>query len=172
MFAIDTPPTPIRDQARQRVRRILQEILGDETLIDKPGQAIRLARPDNQIGISVSHETGLSLLAIHFAGPVGIDLLKIPDDPDWAAQIPSLARDYLGPVLVRQISDQPLLQQMTGFAQAWAAHEARLKCQGLALTEWSSSLEASLAGIRVQPLALPAGYVGAIATRAAGNPGV
>ena len=166
IVAIETSRTPIRDTARQLVRTVLREILGDVELISTPGQAIRLARTDSPIGISVSHESGLSLLAVNFSGPVGIDLLRIPDDPDWTSQVQALASDYLGPKVARQMSDQTAQDRMTSFAQAWTAHEARLKCQGLALAEWSSELEASLAECCAQPLALSAGYVGAVATKA------
>ncbi len=166
IVAIETPHTPIRDTARRLVRTVLREILGDVELISTPGQAIRLARADSPIGISVSHESGLSLLAVNFSGPVGIDLLRIQDDPDWASQIQALASDYLGPKVARQMTDQAAQGRMRSFAQAWAAHEARLKCQGLALAEWSSKLEASLAECCAQPLALPAGYVGSLATKA------
>jgi 4'-phosphopantetheinyl transferase len=169
IVAIDTPHTPIRDTARQLVRSALREIMGDVELISVPGRAIRLARSDSPIGISISHENGLSLLAVNFSGPVGIDLLRIPDDPDWEAQIPMLASDYLGPTLARQLNGLAPPDRLAHFARAWAGHEARLKCLGLALTEWSSGLDASLAGIQARPLALPAGYIGAVATKAAGN---
>jgi len=166
IVAIETPHTPIRDTARRLVRTVLREILGDVELISTPGQAIRLARTDSPIGISVSHESGLSLLAINYLGPVGIDLFRIPDDPDWASQIQALASDYLGPKLARQMTDLAPQERVKNFAQAWTAHEARLKCLGLALAEWSSKLEASLAEFRAQPLALSAGYVGTVATKA------
>lgn len=166
IFAIETPHTPIRHTARQLVRSVLREILGEVELISTPGQAIRLAQADSTIGISVSHESGLSLLAINFAGPVGIDLLKTPGSPDWESQIPTLANDYLGPTIARQLTDQPVQERMANFAQAWTAHEACLKCQGLALAEWSSELDASLAECCAQPLVLPAGYVGAVVTKA------
>lgn len=62
IVAVDTPKSPIRDAARQLVRAALSEILGDAELLCEPGQAIRLAQPDSPLGISVSHENGLSLL--------------------------------------------------------------------------------------------------------------
>lgn len=167
LVAIDTPCTSVRDTARRLVRGVLREILGNVELISVPGQAICLAQADSPIGISVSHESGLSLLAVNFSGPVGIDLLRIPDDPDWEGQIPALASDYLGPTLARQLSDLAPQERLAHFAQAWTRHEARLKCQGLPLTEWSSILEASLNEYRARPLALPSGYVGAVATKAA-----
>lgn len=164
VVAVDTPDTPIRDAARQQVRAVLREILGDVELVSCPGQPIRLTGQDNPPGISVSHESGLSLLAIHRSGPVGIDLLKLPDSPDWQAQMPRLALDYLGPKIAQRIAILPHEEQMTQFAQAWTEHEASLKCQGLALEEWSAALEKKLQPCHVQQLALPTGYVGAIAT--------
>jgi len=171
VVAVDTPDTPIRDAARQLVRSALREILGDVELISKPGQPIRLARQDSPIGISVSHENGLSLLAVHFSGPVGIDLLRMPTNPDWSTQIPMLASDYLGPQRARQIAGMAPQAQIAHFARAWTEHEACLKCRGLGLEEWSPTLEAHLSPCSPRQLALPAGYVGAVATlRAAGNP--
>ena len=37
----------------------------------------------------------------------------------------------------------------------WACHEARLKCAGLALVEWSDALATQLAGIHAVPVKLP-----------------
>lgn len=168
VIAVDTPETPIRDAARRRVRDVLGEILGNVELISVPGQPIRLAGLDSPVGISVSHESGLSLLAIHFSGPVGIDLLKVADSPDWQTDIPMLARDYLGPQGARHIAGLAPSEQMLQFCRAWTEHEARLKSRGLALEEWSAALEAELSPCCVQSIALPAGYVGAVATIQAG----
>ena len=164
IVGIDTPDMPIRDTARRLVRDALREILGDVELVSAPGQPIRLAQPDSTISISVSHENGLSLLAVRRSGPVGIDLLRIPDGPDWQAQMPRLALDYLGPKIAERIAGLPHEKQMTQFAQAWTEHEARLKCRGRALEEWSTALEQLLSPCHVQQLALPAGYVGAMAS--------
>lgn len=163
IVGIDTPDTPIRDTARRLVRGVLSEILGNVELVSAPGQPIRVVH-DRLIGISVSHENGLSVLAVRRSGPVGIDLLRIPDGPDWQAQIPRLALDYLGPKIAEQITGLPHEEQMAQFAQAWTKHEARLKCRGRALEEWSTALEQLLSPCHVQQLTLPAGYVGAMAS--------
>lgn len=171
IVAVDTPETPIRDTARQLVRSVLREILGDVELISAPGQPLRLARSNSPTGISVSHETGLSLLAINFSGPVGIDLLRIPENLDWQKEMPALAAAYLGPKIARQIADLAPQGRLAHFAQAWAKHEARLKCQGLALEEWSCQLEEHLSPCCVAQLALPSAYVGAVAIlKAVENP--
>jgi 4'-phosphopantetheinyl transferase len=169
IVAVDTPDTPIRDAARQLVRAALRDILGDVELISLPGQPIRLARPGNAVGISISHETGQSLLAIHRSGPVGIDLLRIGGAHDWQPEIPLLARNYLGPKSARRIAGLSSTAQVAGFAQAWTAHEARLKCLGLVLEEWSPALEVELSCCCVQQLALPAGLVGSVATLKSGE---
>ena len=56
----------------------------DIDLTNKPGQApetnLCLSMPDKQIGISISHEQGLSIAAICLDGVVGIDLVLI--DPE------------------------------------------------------------------------------------------
>ena len=164
IIAVDTPNTPIRDTARRLIRQVLREILGDVELIADPGQPLRLAGYNSRIGISVSHEAGLSLLAVHFAGPVGIDLLRLPESPDWPAEMALLTGDYLGPERAQQIAGLPKDQQWAQFAQTWTEHEARLKCRGLALEEWNPALAAHLSPCRIQQLALPAGYVGTIAS--------
>ncbi|NTV69582.1 MAG: hypothetical protein HGA71_05470 [Azonexaceae bacterium] len=170
IVAIETPKTTIRDVARQRVRDVLRDILGDVELISSPGQPLRLAIRDNPPGISVSHEAGLSLLAIHRGGPVGVDLLRVPNAPNWQSQIAILADDYLGPYVAQQLSVAAQPEQIVQFAQAWTEHEARLKCLGVPLIEWSPHLKARLAPCRAQRLTLPDGYIGAVATlKSAGN---
>lgn len=61
---------------------------------------------------------------------------------------------------------------LIAFAAAWAAHEARLKCIGRPLVEWSPALSARLAGVRSAAVELPpwaaADHVAAVAWRAAG----
>lgn len=171
IVAVDTPNTPIRQTARQQVRGVIREILGDIELISEPGQPLRFAGQQRALNISVSHENGLSLLAICRSGQVGIDLLQVPENTGWQAEIPVLAIDYLGQKIARQISELPPKEQLVRFAQAWTKHEARLKCRGLGLVEWNSALEKHLSPCQVQTLILPAGYLGAVATlKAAENP--
>ena len=169
IVAVNTKNTSIRESARQLVRTVLREMLGDVKLISTPGQPLRLAGQDSQPGISVSHERGLSLLAIHFSGPVGVDLLRIGEPAGWQTEIPTLAVDYLGPEIAQRIARLPPPEQLAQFAQAWTDHEARLKCRGSGLEEWSHALENGLSPYGVQCLALPAGFVGAVATLKSGG---
>jgi 4'-phosphopantetheinyl transferase len=166
--AIETPETPLRDSARRIVRTALRETLDrllpveDESpeLISVPGQPIRLAPPWAGIGLSVSHEPGLSLLAINLDGPVGVDLARVAEIPD---DIGAVTRDYLGPNTARALGELPSGQRQYAFAQAWTRFEARLKCQALELREWSPELAERLAACCVADLVLPAGWVGAVA---------
>lgn len=163
IVAVDTPNTLNRDVARQQVRRVLREILGDEALISCPGQPIRLARQGSTTGISVSHEAGLSLVAVNYAGPVGIDLMRPLASADWFEQIPVLAQDYLGPEIAQGLACLPADAQVRQFAERWVEHEARMKYLGLGLEEWQPALAQRLSVCRVEQLVLPGGYIGAVA---------
>ena len=166
LVAIDTPPTAPREIARQRVRTALRTILAPllgcppeaVPLRTAPGQAPQLAQ-DNRIGLSISHEPGLSLLAVRRDGAVGIDLVRISAIPDRLA----VARDYLGPRQAAYLATLPETEQAAAFARAWSAHEAGLKCLGLALVEWSPASEARLAGCRYAEIDLPAPWMASVA---------
>lgn len=174
VLAIATPAGQDRTTARQLVRARLQSVLAAHLacpaaqveLLSSPGSGLRLAAPKHRIGLSISHESGLSLAAIHLAGQVGIDLLAVPATPAWQAEISTLAADYLGPDCARHLATLPPAQQVAAFARAWTAHEACLKLHGEGLREWNEE-EMGTAGqkarCRIRPLALPAGYVGSVA---------
>jgi len=165
---IATPETPLRDGARRIVRTALREILVDllpatresPALISVPGQPIRLAPPWAAVGLSVSHEPGLSLLAINLDGPVGVDLLRIATLP---ADSDAVTRDYLGPETARALAMLPAGLQRQAFAVAWVRFEARLKCRALELREWTPELAEQLSTCRFADLVMPAGWAGAVA---------
>lgn len=159
---IATPPGDRRAArllARQALREALAEMLdrpaGEIELTSTPGSGIRLVGTPG-IGLSVSHEEGLSLMAIHFNGAIGIDLLSHRQVAASQKDLADLARDYLGS---NETAESP-----EAFAAAWCAHEAALKCLGLPLQEWTPALGTELARCHITPLALPAGWCGAIAT--------
>jgi 4'-phosphopantetheinyl transferase len=153
-----------RATARRQIRQALSEALGSLLalpadaieLVSTPGQPLRLAGSD--IGLSVSHETGLSIAAIHLHGPVGVDLMQVQVLPDQER----LAHDYLGPQALARIA--VATDRARCFAQEWTGHEARLKCSGLALVESTPQLQARLSGLPLQALDLPDGYVGMLST--------
>ncbi|HJV93860.1 MAG TPA: 4'-phosphopantetheinyl transferase superfamily protein, partial [Azonexus sp.] len=119
-----------------------------------------LAPPWQDVGISVSHEPGLSLAVIHRAGPVGIDLLRL-DSP--LPDLDQLARDYLGPATAAALAALPATQRQAAFAGAWCRLEAGLKCLGMALGEWTPETGRQLADCTFTDIAMPAGWVAAVA---------
>ena len=175
VLQLTTPQTQDRREARLQVRTAIAHWLApslgcspeEVPLLSQPGQPLRLApvpgREELNIGIAVSHEPGLSLLALHRGGPVGIDLLVLDAAPSWEEDLPRLAQDYLGPILAAAIATLPLDEQAASFAHYWTQQEARLKCLGRGLEEWSPVLAQAIAGIDTTPLHLPSGYVGSLA---------
>jgi 4'-phosphopantetheinyl transferase len=169
VLAVKTPASPLRDNARSMIRAALRDKLmallavaaGNITLLSTPGEPIRLAPPWERIGVSVSHEAGLSLAAINLHGAVGIDLLRLGEP---LADMPALARDYLGPAAAAKLGTLPVSERPAAFAQDWTGLEARLKCLGQALSEWTPELEVQLAACTVTNLAMPTGWVAAVAT--------
>ena len=181
LSALETPLSTDRSSARRQVRAALCTLLGpqlnrpaaDIQLLSQPGQPLRLADDNHAINLSVSHEPGLSLLAVGFASRIGIDLLRQPAQPEWQDEIDRLARDYLGPDSAAQLAATRNKERPRRFAELWTQQEARLKCLGLALEEWSPALAATLAACQTLPLQLPAPYIGSVALapiKAGGNP--
>jgi 4'-phosphopantetheinyl transferase len=162
-----------RGAARARVRAALREALGQLaglpsgaiTIQSTPGSApsISFAGKDRAApGVSISHDEPLSLAAISLRGAVGVDLMRVQAIPDWRA----VARDYLGPRATALLDATPEDHRAATFARAWSAHEARLKCHGLQLAEWTLRLASQLDGCHCRELILPTGMKGAVAWRA------
>ncbi|MBY0408705.1 MAG: hypothetical protein K2Q97_00910 [Burkholderiaceae bacterium] len=150
VWALPTPPGAARDTVRALARAALAELLGDPmgevTLTNVRGEPPRaIERPG--LHLSLSHAEGLSLLACHSA-PVGVDIQALPVQADAAT-----AALFLGPNwhLAQSIkaSDAPV---SIAFKTAWTQHEARLKCAGEPLVEWSEALAAQLARCACTPL--------------------
>lgn len=169
VLCIAQPPGSDRPVARIRVRQALRSALAawldcrsaDVVLHSRPGTPVTLQSPPHPVGVSISHDEGLSLVAMAADSRVGVDLLASSQLPD-APECLQLAWEYLGPVAAQALTALPAAHQATAFARAWTAWEAKLKCAGLALGEWTPALEAALHSCAPQPLALPSGYVGAV----------
>lgn len=177
-----------RRLARQALAAALAHELGcaahDFAITDRRGEAPRavpqagcapaLAARLAATGLSISHAPGLSLVAWHPAGPVGVDVQALSEAEAIAPEDQArLAALYLGP---DSIPDQAaaLSRQAQAaintivFAHHWATHEARLKCLGEPLREWSPALHARLLACRASAIALPgvARWAAAVAWRA------
>lgn len=169
VIAVATPDSTNRTVARQRIRTALQSVLGTlwscdpagVTLTSTPGEPLLAHGPHSPTwGLSVSHEEGLSLAAVNRFGPIGVDIVRASAELDWRG----VALDYLGPDVATDIAAQPLIKQNQAFLQAWARHEAQLKCLSLGLVEWSLALQSRLVQLTVTDLNLPTGWLGAIAS--------
>jgi 4'-phosphopantetheinyl transferase len=153
---------PDRATARRTIRVALRAALAEASglpassiqLCGAPGEAPYALLDGRRIALSISHDGDLSVAALRLdGGAVGIDVMQVADVPDWQA----VARDYLGPACAAALADTP------AFARAWSAHEARLKCRGLAWVEWTACDEALLSACACLALVLPDGYVGRVA---------
>lgn len=171
VLGVTTPSTANRDFGRQHIRLALRQALA--VLLERPSEAIQLTsapgqalqidvpdQPNQRIGLSISHEPGLTLGAICLHGAVGIDLMRVENQVDWHP----VARDYLGPHACARIAAHPPALRPLAFAQEWTRREACLKCHGQALTEWQPTLEHDMLRCRMSALDLPAGLVGTVAT--------
>lgn len=172
VIGIAAAPGERREPARERIRLAARQAAAQLSglalehieLASQPGQAPRLlltrAGVKSAAGLSISHEDGLSLAAINLRGPVGVDLMRVREVPDWQA----VARDYLGGAVAAELARLAPEERAPAFARAWTAREAGLKCEGLALAEWTAL--PCTARWRGLELALPAGLCGTLVVHA------
>jgi 4'-phosphopantetheinyl transferase len=164
---VPAPRTPVRDTARDLVREALQAHLptllnsAQVSVVSDPGQAPCLAAPHEGVGLSIAHESGLSLVGVHTEGPVGVDVMQVMAMPDAL----DVARAYLGPEAAQALAKRRADQIDHEFALAWTAHEARIKCLGMQLEEWHEGLGTMLSACSLLALPLPAPWVAHLAWR-------
>lgn len=157
-----------REAARLEIRQALHEAIAqlygcspaDIMIQFSPGVSPAVSFPRSAgtrpPGISISHDGAISLAAINLGGPVGIDVMQVQDIDDWR----TVARDYLGPATLSELEAAAASQRAGALARAWTEHEARLKCHGRQLAEWTVAPLPALC----RSLELPAPFVGAVAT--------
>ena len=167
VISIGTTETNDRRLARQQIRTALTEALG--VLLDSDPLQFNLAVTSGQpprihgtsIGLSLSHESGLSVAAIHLDGAIGIDIVRrdivAAAESDWRR----LAHDYLGPAASERIEQSNPTHRLDCFSQEWTTREARLKCSGSALVEWINQPD-PLTHLAEQYLDLPTPYIGTL----------
>ena len=161
-----------RHQVRSALRSCLAEKLGcspDELEITnvrgRPAQVFRNSVPLKSLYCSISHASGSALLAWSWDEQVGVDVQAVDTDVP-VHELLAISRLYF-----EKKSHEALVQYAQGahffgaFSQAWAAQEARLKCAGLGLVEWSETLELQLQTIRCTSLVLTEYLRGAVAWR-------
>ncbi|MGV7206955.1 4'-phosphopantetheinyl transferase family protein [Oxalobacteraceae bacterium A2-2] len=171
VIAVRTDGHTRRDRARLLVREAVREVLGSllgiasssvkiQSTPGEPPRILILSTRDvpPAPGCSFTHEAGLSLAAVNLYGPVGVDLMKVQDSPDWHR----VARDYLGPEMEQELLACPPERRMQTYAQAWTANEARLKCLGRQLAEWDAGAAAPSAPLELRTLRLDPGLAGSL----------
>ena len=163
-----------REAARLSIRIALTAALAEVTGLptaririggasgEAPFASVSCGSPgERRIGVAISHDGELSVAAFRLdGGPVGIDVMQVTDVPDWEA----VARDYLGPDCAAALGRVPAAARADAFARAWSEREARLKCMGMPLAEWDAAEAGRLGACSCRAIALPAGYVGTVAT--------
>lgn len=167
VLALHLPVSLPRSEARAQVRQAACAYIATRLgcapdavpLQTRPGQAPQVV--GRTFGVSFSHEPGCSLVAVHWDGPVGVDLMQVALPDDWAV----LARDYLGAAVARRLAGTAAAQRAQAFSQAWTEREAGFKLRGEALREWHSGDEAIATTTTHHrlALALPQGFVGSLA---------
>ena len=165
-----------RDIARQQVRQALQSCLAAElkcapselevtNVRGQPVQIIRNGQPLSSLHCSISHAPALALLAWRWNGPVGVDVQAV-NAGATAPELLATAQLYLGQKIHETLAMCAHdAQFFEAFAQAWVRQEARLKCAGLGLIEWSEALDAQLQGMHCAPLVLDKSLKAAVAWR-------
>jgi len=169
VLQVATPPAATRAETRLIIRQALRDALApllDCTaekvpLFSQVGGMLALDIADCRIGLSVSHEAGMSLGAINLDGAVGIDLMQVDLKLAWQ----DVARDYLGAAGYRRIAANPDADQARAFAREWVALEACLKCHAVGLQEWSPKVLGRQSQARITVLDLPTRFVGALVTK-------
>lgn len=139
LLRVDVPP--VRAAARCELRSALRRVLAAWSGL--PPEALPLAEtPHGPVwhgpcrggvapGISLSYAGGTAWVGLLPGGPIGIDAVEAAA----FGEMTDVARLYLGPetaAAVRLSADPG-----RAFADAWAEREARIKCLGLELAEWS-----------------------------------
>ena len=163
-----------REQARLQARAALRSCLTKE--LGCPEDALQISNQRNEAPqlrlcgerleqpfCSISHAPGLALLAWHGGGPVGVDIQAV-NAGTARHELQAVAQIFLAPNMAQVLDG--LAQDalfFKAFASAWAAQEARLKCAGVGLVEWSVELESSLTCVHCTPLAMADGYAAAVA---------
>lgn len=146
VWRLQGPGRHLRAEARALLRELVAGYLGtsiDSTLLHfVPGQApfVDARWQGLHLSISISYCQDLALIALCPGARVGIDVTEIAPMPDWAA----VAKSYLGPAALARLAPADGAARDKAFALAWAELEARGKCLGLGLQEWSAARHARL----------------------------
>jgi 4'-phosphopantetheinyl transferase len=159
-------------------RRALRDILAgyadlapeDLAFSYAPSGKPRFANGPPELEFSLAHSADLALCAVARGRPVGVDLEALRPVPDALA----LASDILDRATVERLARLASSARSRAFLIAWSRHEALAKAGGNGLAgvwpPWpatSNAVRSRESNLEVHELALPPGYVGALATHSA-----
>lgn len=163
-----------RLQAREALKQLLAQELGcanaDLQISNLRAQAPQVWRDGQLLALhcSISHALGHALLAWSPGGAVGVDIQAVQTGAA-REELEDVAQLYLGlnqVIVLKEYAQNAHFFE--AFAQAWTLNEARLKCVGTGLVEWSEALAEQLQELCSAELQLPAAmseYRAAIAWR-------
>ena len=174
VLALSYSAPPRREFARTHAREVLMLCLcalyqcgvADIALSALAGHPPVIQVRGQQVFASFSHEPHISLVAIDVHGPVGIDVLSLNDPVPSPQECVVLAKDYLPPDTAARIASLPGQDRPLAFAQAWAQHEAMLKCHGRSLEEWRDAMLALYHNTPCKRVATGPGYIAFCASQA------
>jgi phosphopantetheine--protein transferase-like protein len=149
------------DALRQILAIHLPEEAADIALVKGEHGKPRLAA--GGLEFSLSHSGEMALVAVSDEHPVGVDVEEVRRDRDPLA----LAERALSPDDVLAVREAEPARRDLIFHQRWTRNEARLKCLGVGIFRHSLLATETLA---VEDLEVRAGYVAAVAVRAAEFP--
>ena len=125
---------------------------------------------------NVSHSEDRIAIALGFGAPVGIDVERIRDGPQW----PELARNYFAFQESEYIESLPPAERSRAFFEIWTRKEAYVKARGQGLSiplkafcvplgsiseSDAPAIEDGSAQWRVRPLAMDGEFAGALVVR-------
>ena len=173
VIGLSFPPNLQRETARQQLHLAITELLMQAfssaaeqiRLIRVAGSKLQCVVAAQEVFISVSHESGLSLAAISQKQQPGIDLMAVKAMDDWQ----DIAGIYFSPQQIAALQQVQDGERATLFAQYWTMMEARFKCAGIAITEYDDHVQQQMASVlkdaQIYALALPVGYIGTLILR-------
>ncbi len=162
-----------RAEARKLSRAKLQEALQHHFGCDANAVSIETASGNapvvtverQRVHVSFSYENDWAFIALDVRSPIGIDVTFLNHEAEWIEECVRVAKEFLPPAISRKIEGLAGLERATAFAEEWALHEAKLKCMGLPLQEWTSELEVRLSGMRSGSLGDIEGFMVAYARK-------
>jgi 4'-phosphopantetheinyl transferase len=134
----------------------------------------RMGAPSSGLYFNVAHSGGLALVAVASGCEVGVDVEQLRT----VDRLEQIAERYFHPLEVAELLREPPADRSAAFLQCWTAKEAVLKAVGVGIGAALDRLHVPVRqhdGVFVdvtisnplrcwlQPLALEAGYVGAVA---------